>query len=258
MLLVQLQKNKSLRSQLAVTKRKLTRFQEQTSTAVAKKQKKTDLSAYSGSLVLHTRGKTGKRLTEQSAFALGVRRNLSQIACSTLGSTILMDLSGQRVARAEIKTGAAVVASMQGTIGNVMRACYDIAADRVADAPDIAAETLADVGSDWTLCIIAYRSDATNSSVWRRESLHVLDADFLFVSDRAAVAAFDADRSFSISHCLRHGCSGQVIQLCDFIALSFFCCPFLRGTGAVWVCEVTKAGVPSHRARVSQVPASGD
>ena len=199
----QLEKNKDLRNQLRCLKRKHGR-----SVTTSQKRAKTNaLKQYKGALVIETKGKTGKRLTEMSSFSVALRRNFSQIACQSLGSTLLLDISGQKVARSEIKTGASIVASMRSALANMVQSSSFIGMDRMM-MPSMGHIHNDDAGSlafqpgPWSLCVISFRSDATNSSVWKRESLHVCDVDVGWVCCSDAVRQFDADHAFRIKRCL--------------------------------------------------------
>lgn len=199
-LVKQQQRTKQLAVQVKSLKRKFVRLEQ----VASKRQKQLSRADAFTTLTLTTTGKSGKRLSEHSLFCLGVRRNLSNIACNTLGATLCMDLSGQRVARAEIKTAAALLSFMRGAASSVTQA-----ANRVAQVAFEASEdsssipgTLAFLEAPWTLCCVAFRSDATNSSIWKREKLNVLDTDLAWVADFAAVRSYNADKAFGVHRCL--------------------------------------------------------
>ena len=205
----QLSRNKTL-----VQKAKnLKRVADRREKALGKKRKEIeDERARVGPLNLVTSGKSGKRLTAQSGFALGVRRNYSNIACSCLGATVLMDVSGQRVARYEIKTAAAILASR--------REANDLFVKSASGAGQQFLEILDGHGfvdgsgiprldtsfssgeSPWTLYCLSFRSDATNSNIWRRQSLHVVDTTVAWMADQRAVRNFDDLNAFSVQRCL--------------------------------------------------------
>ena len=199
----QIERNKVLHNQLRCLKRKHGR----SIITSQKRARTTALKQYKGALEIQTKGKTGKRLTEMSSFSIALRRNFSQIACQSLGSTLLIDLSGQKVARSEIKTGASLVASMRRTLADMIESCVFMGMDRMS-MPSMAHIDNDDAGSlafqpgPWSLCIFSFRSDATNSSVWKRESLHVCDLDVGWVCCSRAVHQFDADHAFRIKRCL--------------------------------------------------------
>ena len=120
---------------------------------------------------------SGKRLTWNGTLALGIRRHLSHIAAADFGAVLLRDISGSTVLRAEVKTGAAVTASMRDFTNISLTALQDVGSGVVLSSPEI---DLADISYDdksWHLLFISIRADATNSSIWRREKLHVAEAE---------------------------------------------------------------------------------
>ena len=147
---------------------------------IAKKQRLLDESRSKSSLEIVTVGKSGCRISNQSVFAVGVRRNLSNIAAADFGATVLQAISHQRVCRCEVRTGAAILARMRSQCSR---------AKSVDNTP-------------WALTIVSLRCDATNSSIWRREKLHVLDVDLAWVKDHEAVKAFNARGAFECHRCL--------------------------------------------------------
>ena len=199
-LATQIDRNKKLKGQLQAVKRKLARA---TDKADKKRTKKlvTDLVS---TLTLQTTGKTGKRLTCESSFSLGIRRNLSNVACNSIGAVL-------KVARAEVKTGAAVICSMRFTCSNLMDHCRLIA--KSVDELDEAQKktiiprslSLSSVKAPWSLTVVSLRSDATNSAIWKRQSLNVMEAEVLVVSDYSAVRSYHMDSAFSIKRCLHFG-----------------------------------------------------
>eukprot|EP00439_Symbiodinium_sp_Y106_P034243 s1014_g4.t1 len=107
-------------------------------------------------------------------FAVGIRRNLSNIAAADFGATVLQAISHQRVCRCEVRTGAAILARMR----------HQCSRAKAADS------------TPWALTVVSFRCDATNSSIWRREKLHVLDVDLAWVKDHEAAKAFNARGAF--------------------------------------------------------------
>ena len=122
-------------------------------------------------------GKTGTRMSTQSCFAIGLRRNLSNIAASDFGATILQSISHQRVCRSEVRTCAAILARMRSRCATSMSA-------------------MSSNEESWSILTVALRSDATNSSIWKREKLHILDCDVAYIVDRKAVREFNSDAAF--------------------------------------------------------------
>ncbi|CAE7751157.1 unnamed protein product [Symbiodinium sp. CCMP2592] len=169
--------------------RMLKRINQRQESIIKKKQKVLDEEqARKSSLEIVPIGKTGKRMSVQSAFAIGVRRNLSNIAAADFGATILTDVSQQRVTRSELKTAAALLCKMRST-------CVSVVNSSQHGEEDVEfGEIHPKMEHEWRLSTISMRCDATNSSIWKREKLHVLDVDFAWVEDFAAVRKFDADK----------------------------------------------------------------
>ena len=152
-------------------------LQQQT---IQKKQRLLDEARSKSSLEIVTLGKSGCRITKQSMFAVGIRRNLSNIAAADFGATVLQAISHQRVCRCEVRTGAAILARMR----------HQCSRAKAADS------------TPWALTVVSFRCDATNSSIWRREKLHVLDVDLAWVKDHEAAKAFNARGAFECHRCL--------------------------------------------------------
>ena len=152
--------------------------------ATAQKKQRTD-AAKQGSTCLEIVpvGKAGTRITTQSFLAVGIRRNMSNIAASDFGATVMYDLSHQRVCRAEVRTCAAVLSKMRGWCS-------------------AAVETITGNTRPWGLITVIFRCDATNSSIWKRENLHVLDVDVAYIHDHDAIGSFDADKAIRCERCL--------------------------------------------------------
>ena len=131
-------------------------------------------------LVLSTKP-SGKRLTAKATLALGIRRNIAHVAAADFGALLMQDISGSTVLRAEVRTGAALVASMRDHVSTAMSLLRE---SRESDAgiDDVGADgaNLSDIAYNadrWHLLFISVRADATNSSIWRREKLHVTEAE---------------------------------------------------------------------------------
>ena len=194
--------------------------------AVIKKQKQLVSERSSiGPLHLVTSGKTGRRLTAQSGFALGIRRNYSNIACNCLGATILMDISGQRVARHEVKTAAGILASCRDANMSFLKAAQSVT-QRFLEISDCDMDgsgldtaigmSLASSQSPWTLYVLSWRSDATNSCIWKREKLHVVDTTCAWADSNAGVLNFNEDGIFSVKRCLYFGCMNLAVSISNF------------------------------------------
>ena len=181
--------------------RALKRVNQRQENVIKKKQKVLEEeTAKRSNLEIVPIGKTGTRMSVQSAFAIGVRRNLSNIAAADFGATILTDVSQQRVTRSELKTAAALLCRMKSVCSSVV-----FTGDHVEDeAHDLLGlhEVHPNMEQEWLLSVVSTRCDATNSSIWKREKLHVLDVDFAWVEDFAAVRKFDADKAIRCRRCL--------------------------------------------------------
>lgn len=101
-------------------------------------------------------GLHGKQFTKQGQMALAVRRSLSNIAAKDLGSVLLTDVSGTSINRYEVELAAALTASSQQFhLHNEERFNHHT--------------------GGWNVAFHAFRSDATNSSVWQRSKIMVAD-----------------------------------------------------------------------------------
>ena len=151
-----------------------------------KKQKLLDDARKTSGLEIVTAGSTGKRLATQGIYAVGIRRNLSNISAADFGATVLRSISHQRVCRSEVRTGATILARMRARCAAAVGALSNIVTEE----------------QSWGIVNVSFRCDATNSSIWKREKLHVLDVDLARVKDHAAVRAFNARGAFECHRCL--------------------------------------------------------
>ena len=192
-------------SEAAKQCRALKRMNSRQEKLLQKRQKLLDEANHRSGLEIVSAGKTGKRMTTQSAFAVGIRRNMSNIAAADFGSTILMDMSHQRVTRSELKTCAAMLCRMKSL-------CSSVVGSHASSCSSHPERGLVVSGqSEWQLSTISFRCDATNSSIWRREKLHVLDVDFAWVKDFAAVRSYDGDHAIAVARCLPLGPAFELI-----------------------------------------------
>ena len=161
--------NKRLKRQATQLERDWQAVKEITKTGTnsqAIKKIKTWASTKRSTLELQTRGHSNKRLTAESVLSVGLRRNFSNIAACDFGSTILFPLSHQTVTRCEVRTSSALKGSLSSFVLEGLRECYEL-----HDAcKDLVAPT-----RSYSLMTIALRSDATNSSIWRRQKLHLCE-----------------------------------------------------------------------------------
>ena len=142
---------------------------------------------------------SGKRLTASAMLALGIRRNLSHVAAGDFGALLLRDISSSTVLRAEVKAGASVAASMSDYANTAL------AALRTSPESGTSAIDLSDLSfqqESWHLLIISVRADATNSSIWRREKLHVTEAEMGLVSRSVQGFPSDTDKFLETRRCL--------------------------------------------------------
>ena len=158
------------RPQLKAEKKKTqaaARQSRQSLALVGKLQKEQDPFA----LVKKGRQKDGRggRLSTQAMYSIGVRRCMTSIASAGFGIVAMFDVSGQTVIRCEQRTAAGLLYCMQSHIAEGLNLSLQSRQMEVTDS--------------WSLMAVAYRSDATNSSVWRRSKLHVVEASVLFISD---------------------------------------------------------------------------
>ena len=182
-----------------VLERKVRNLQRQLATS-RQKQAKTQalLKLAEDEKNLFELGKLGKqkpgrsgRWSLQSRFSMGLRCCLTTIAASDFGLLSMVDVSKQTVLRAECMTGASIIALMQSFC---------------AEGLSLALECGSEKTDDWALFGVGYRSDATNSNIWHRKKLHVLEATVLFLSDSSKLKAGDFPGSMSKRSCVSFGC----------------------------------------------------
>jgi hypothetical protein len=114
------------------------------------------------------RGGKGKRLNSKSKLALAIRRNMSNIASSDIGSVLLIDISHQSINRYEVDLAAALTAASRGF--------YNRCEEELLAASS-------NVSSHWQFVVHCARSDATNSGVWQRSKLQVADVFSMYIGD---------------------------------------------------------------------------
>ena len=112
---------------------------------------------------LQRTGKHQRYLSKEGTIALAVRRNLGNTSCSSIGCVLLQDISKDTVARAECKTGSALVASARAWYQSAM-ADLDASAD------------------EFNLVVHGFRSDATNSGIWQRRKLWSMELESLVLA----------------------------------------------------------------------------
>ena len=199
-------KNKDLANEKKALKRQLKKKHE----SLEKVRKIQSDLEQRGLMELTTSGKTGKRLTAASMLALGLRRNFANIAASDFGAIILRDMSAGTVIRAEIRTGTSLVVDMRvfGTFSLDCMTASGVQAsvpDRLLLGPPhpLQHRDVSHTDLPWKLCFVALRSDATNSSIWKREKLHVLEAEMGLVTSPVDIQIISCeDTSWLTKKCL--------------------------------------------------------
>ena len=169
-------------------------------------------------LELRTSGKTGKRLMNTSQLALGLRRNLSNCAASDFGVTIMRDLAATTVLRAECKTGSALNAAMKAFCEDGLALMRQPAAEIEQEPQEPQELDLSNSEQPWSLSVIRIRCDATNSSIWKREELHVVEvvASFLYSSIKLIAGKHTDCKSFMTTRpCLHLGLMSN-LDFCQF------------------------------------------
>ena len=129
----------------------------------------------------------GGRLSTQAIFSIGIRRCLTTISAADFGIVAMFDVSGQTVIRCEQRTAAAIQFCMRS---------------HVAEGLDVAYQCSQGLPDAFSLMAIGCRADATNSSVWRRSKLHVLEAGVLYIQDFTALKAGDFNAAANYRRCV--------------------------------------------------------
>ena len=135
---------------------------------------------------------------------------MTSIAAADFGIIAMFDVSGQTVIRCEQRAAAGIVHLMQS---------------HVAKGLGMALQCSQGDSDAWSLMAVAYRADATNSSVWRRSKLHVLEASVLFVSDPDALKTGDFNSAVSYRRCVFPGF--RLILLDNFCTFASLVLPLL-------------------------------
>ena len=127
----------------------------------------------------------GGRLSLNSVFSVGLRRCCTSVAAADFSVLSMMDVSGQTVLRCELRTAAAICLAM--------RQYVSCAVDDVM---------FRHRHGQWSLVSIGVRADATNSSVWRRSKLHVLEATVSYINDFQSLQSGDFASSICSRRCV--------------------------------------------------------
>ena len=199
-------------------------LQEQLDNAAAKRLKRLAIERHAdrrnarlGKIVVE--GDSSGWLTPEGTLSLAIRRNLSNIATSDIGLTLMMDLSRWTVARSEVRAGACLISSARCFWKEWMECVWD--------------------GSDQhSLTVIAYRQDATNSSVWNKCKLTALELQASFIHG----LVINEDGEFDADEC--NLSFNRLKRLADIL-------PVLSGTGKATVLLAEKMlsslGCPTWR-----------
>ena len=120
-------------------------------------------------------------LTPSGNIAVAIRRNIGNTACALLGHVILSDISASSVARAEIRTGAALVSHTKGFY-EMCRYSFRHANMKVQDSLDESQTSSTSSATSGTalLAVHAFRQDATNSGVWKRSKLAAMELETFY------------------------------------------------------------------------------
>ena len=139
-------KVKNLTKKLATAKR-----QAQSSRELARKTAEDKNMFELQKLGKKREGRAG-RWSMQSKFSMGLRCCLSTIAACDFGMMNMVDVSKQTVLRAVCMTGAAIITLMQSFC---------------KEGLGLALEASSSSSNDWALFGAGFRSDATNTNIWR-------------------------------------------------------------------------------------------
>lgn len=106
-------------------------------------------------------------LTPAGLLSPAIRRNLSNIATSDVGLILMMDLSRWTVCRAEIRAAACLNASAQRF--------WQVWREQLRSTSQ---------HDSFSVTVVSYRQDATNSAVWQRSKLQALEleAGYIYIS----------------------------------------------------------------------------
>ena len=145
----------------------------------------------------------GGRLSLNSVFSVGLRRCCTSVAAADFSVLSMMDVSGQTVLRRELRTAAAICLAM--------RQYVSCAVDDVM---------FRHRHGQWSLVSIGVRADATNSSVWRRSKLHVLEATVSYINDFQSLQSGDFASSICSRRCVCLDFVGTVSIFCSRLSFS--------------------------------------
>ena len=130
-------------------------------------------------------GRAG-RWSLRSRFSMGLRCSLCTVAAADFSMLVMEDVSKQTVLRAECMSGAAIIHLMRSFCSEGLGVALES-----AQSPD-----------EWSVFGVGYRSDATNTNIWRRKKLHVLEARVLFLSSPQKLKEGDFSAAMSTRSCV--------------------------------------------------------
>lgn len=122
-------------------------------------------------------------LSPSGNIAVSIRRNMGNTACALIGHVILDDISASSVARAEIRTGAALMAQAKGFF-EMCRHVFRTAASTKKNT-----EAEAGKPTPTPIAVHSFRQDATNSGVWKRSKLAAMELESFF-TDGSSTSQF--------------------------------------------------------------------
>lgn len=141
----------------------------------------------------------GGRLSLPSVFSIGLRRCLTHCAALDWGVITLQDISAQTIIRAEMKTASGLIFAMQSFCAEAM----DVALRQHQLYMD--ASGTEDAQNYWSCTTMSYRTDATNSSCWRRKKLQVLESTVMYLKDDTASCKGSFQAAMASRRCVWRG-----------------------------------------------------
>ena len=154
-------------------------------------------------------GRAG-RLTQASVFAIGLRRSLSNVAAADFGLVSCCDISGQTVSRCEEKTATGVSLLVRDFCQEVYHTAKQVSEKAAASGTAL-----------WSVACIGYRSDSTNSRIWKRQKLHVVECSVSFVKDFGLWKAGEFAKAVATRSCVTPGRIAGSISISLSIKLLF-------------------------------------
>ena len=136
--------------------------------------------------------KSARKVPFRSFIAMGLRRNLSNIAAKDFGLVAMCDISKTSVLRGEVVTAAGIIATSR-----VFHASLRAFLGEPRPALPLSWQDV-DVVMEFRLVGYSFRGDATNSGIWNGCKLQNLEVSTSWLSNPCAVLeSGDADEIFS-------------------------------------------------------------